>query len=50
MSEKKKERNFTVLDSKKNKVEIPFHECDHCNQLIPNVGDCKDCGVFALHL
>lgn len=50
MSEKKKERTFTVLDSKKNKVEIPFHECDHCSQLIPIVGDCKDCGTSYKHL
>lgn len=50
MREKKNERNFTVLDSKKNRVEIPFYECEHCNQSIPDVGDCKDCGTSYKHL
>jgi hypothetical protein len=50
MSEKKRECNLTVLDSKKNKVEIPFFECNHCDQLIPDVGECGDCGTPYKHL
>lgn len=39
-----------VLDSNKNMVEISFIECQHCNQMIPDVGMCRDCGTPYNHL
>lgn len=49
MIEKKQIRKLTVLDSKNTRVEIPFYECNHCNELIPDVGDCRDCGTSYDH-
>jgi hypothetical protein len=50
MLERKQECNLTVLDSRNNKVEIPFFECNHCDQLIPDVGECGACGTAYKHL
>ena len=48
--ELKKENKLKVLDSNNVIVEIPIHECQHCMQMIPTVGDCPECGDAYTHL
>lgn len=46
----KKEYKLTALNTDNNMVEVVVHECQHCRELIPKVGDCPLCGAAYTHL
>ncbi len=39
------EFKFTALDKYNNIIEVIVHECLHCRELIPKVGNCPQCGT-----
>ena len=47
---KKKEFKMTALNTDNNIVDVTVHECAHCSELIPKVGNCPDCGSAYTHL
>lgn len=48
--EKKKEYRLTALTTDNTIIEVVVHECEHCHELIPNVGECSQCGTPYNHL
>ncbi|MDF1498078.1 MAG: hypothetical protein P1P85_01820 [Patescibacteria group bacterium] len=44
-------RSSIVVTSNKNKVEnIWFKKCNHCQEKIPDVGACSECGTDYIHI
>jgi len=48
--EDNQEYKLTVLNARNDLIDIVVHECEHCHELIPKVGDCPECGTAYNHL
>lgn len=47
-----KDKVYTLsgLDSRNNPVEVKGYRCHRCNNLVPDVGKCSDCGEKYVHI
>lgn len=43
--EKRKSYKLTVIDTKNTRKEISFCECQHCKEMVPDVGVCEECNT-----
>ena len=48
--EKKIEYKLTALNTQNHLIDIIVHECQHCHELVPKVGNCPLCGTAYNHL
>ncbi|MCZ7357591.1 MAG: hypothetical protein O8C66_12185 [Candidatus Methanoperedens sp.] len=47
---KKTEFKLTAVDRFNKVIDVMVHECQDCRELVPNVGNCPNCGMAYTHV